>query len=353
MENSASSFDYRTYLRQVEEIIKEVFIYNGFAPDGQAVECLRQSQIEEYQPDLSFEKNGKIVMVEILVSNSIYAPVDHVYGTYNTILDCVLGCSKEVIPIIVSTGIISEQLRNSLMNGAGISNLCIIDIQNLLFMVQSNELLRNKLVTILPFSIDEIIPEKVDWEWSSRADGEVCLDYEELINRIKNWNPAEQSSQEYERLCVEVLQVLFADDLALWFTQQQSDEGLFRFDLICKITNGNSQEFWHMMEHYFRSKYIVFEFKNYSDKITQKEVFTTVKYLYVKALRRVALLISTNGSDDHAEKAIRGILRDEGKLIISLGNQDLIEMLQMKRENYNPSDYLSNKLDLLLIDLEK
>ena len=65
------------------------------------------------------------------------------------------------------------------------------------------------------------------------------------------------------------------------------------------------------------------------------------------------VLPPTKGTDKNADKAIRGILREEGKLIISLSNEELIQMLMLRENNDIPSDYLSNKLDQLLIDLEK
>lgn len=43
------------------------------------------------------------------------------------------------------------------------------------------------------------------------------------------------------------------------------------------------------------SRYVIFEFKKYSEKITQKEVITTERYLYPSALRTVAILISPKG----------------------------------------------------------
>ena len=146
---------------------------------------------------------------------------------------------------------------------------------------------------------------------------------------------------------------LFAEDLTLWREQARSDAGLFRFDLICKIRRESNKDFWEMAERYFNSKYVIFEFKNYSDKVTQKEIFTTVRYLYTKALRGIAIIVSPHGTDTNANKAIRGVLRDEGKLIISLTNDELVRMLQMKEDGEEPTDYLSDKLDELLIDLEK
>ena len=161
------------------------------------------------------------------------------------------------------------------------------------------------------------------------------------------------SSSQYEKLCTRTLMRLFAEDLTLWREQARSDAGLFRFDLICKIRRESNKDFWEMAERYFNSKYVIFEFKNYSDKVTQKEIFTTVRYLYTKALRGIAIIVSPHGTDTNANKAIRGVLRDEGKLIISLTNDELVRMLQMKEDGEEPTDYLSDKLDELLIDLEK
>lgn len=176
----------------------------------------------------------------------------------------------------------------------------------------------------------------------------------QLKKDVQNWKGGkETSSASYEKLCTRTLMRLFAEDLTLWREQAKSNEALFRFDLICKIKRDNHKDFWEMAERYFGSKYIIFEFKNYSGRVTQKEVYTTVRYLYTKAMRGVAILISPNGMDTNAGKAIRGVLRDEGKLILSLTNEDLIHMLQMKEYGEDPADYLSDKLDELLIDLEK
>ena len=175
-----------------------------------------------------------------------------------------------------------------------------------------------------------------------------------LKRELNSWKGGKQSkSSDYEKLCTRTLMRLFADDLTLWKEQARSNDDLFRFDLICKIKRDNHKDFWEMAERYFSSKYIIFEFKNYSGKVTQKEVYTTVRYLYTKAMRGVAIIISPNGMDENAEKAVRGVLRDEGKLILSLTDAELVEMLRMKKYGEDPADFLSDKLDALLIDLEK
>ena len=107
-------------------------------------------------------------------------------------------------------------------------------------------------------------------------------------------------ARSYEVLCRKLLENVFSEDLALWSEQQKSNNDLYRFDLLCRIKDENQKTFWSILERYFRSKYVIFEFKNYKEPITQKEVSTTEKYLYVKALRSVGIIIAAHGYDERA-----------------------------------------------------
>lgn len=139
----------------------------------------------------------------------------------------------------------------------------------------------------------------------------------------------------------------------MWSEQQKSNNDLYRFDLLCRIKDENQKTFWSILERYFRSKYVIFEFKNYKEPITQKEVYTTEKYLYAKALRSVGIIIAAHGYDEHAYWAAKGCLRENGKLIILLDTEDLIKMNKMKLDLEDPSTYLLDKLDEILSELEK
>jgi len=93
--------------------------------------------------------------------------------------------------------------------------------------------------------------------------------------------------------------------------------------------------------------------KNHSEKISQKEIYTTEKYLYEKALQRVAIIISGKGADENALAAVRGSLRESGKLILCLSDRDILEMIEIKERNEQPTEaFLSAMLDDLLIHLE-
>ena len=334
-----------------EKIVSEIFKDIGYV-----VEQEKHSDTgHDLLADLLAKKDGICYVIEVKAFRASHVHPGLIFDAARKLRNYVahgyfLG-EWRVIPAIVVLGIIDDRIPDALKIFH--PEFQVLDIRNLLYMVEGNESLKNRLVSLLPFSVEGVHPEKPNIGITIRHDEEPKDIWEEYIDRLRKWDPKSEKSESYEALCCDILQNIFADDLTKWQTQKSSNDGLFRFDAIAKIKRGNNKEFWETSERYYNSKYVVFEYKNYSDKITQAQVYTTVRYLYATALRRVAILISTNGADDHANVAIRGILRDEGKLIIALSNEDLIAMLGMKQRKEEPADYLSDKLDELLIDLEK
>jgi hypothetical protein len=102
------------------------------------------------------------------------------------------------------------------------------------------------------------------------------------------------------------------------------------------------------LAHDFRSRYLIFEFKNYSGRIGQAEVYSTEKYLFTTALRSVAILIARSGWDAGASRAAAGALRESGKLILFVSLDELCEMLHAADRNEEPEIMLYRKLDDLL-----
>lgn len=260
-----------------------------------------------------------------------------------------------ILLLIVGNIVDFEQISKEM----GLENVEILDISNILYLVKNNDALREELISILDYSTQDILPKKTESELFNRLPKNVIESNNTIVykNKLNSWEPQKQNNtfSDYENLCMDVLKTLFNDELTLWKLQQKSNADLYRFDLICKIKSGEIDGFWKIISDYFNTKYVIFEFKNYSKKITQKEIYTTEKYLYAKALRSVAIIISPYGEDENSKKAINGTLRENGKLILSLTNNDLVKMLEIFENNEDilPSDYLNEMLDDLLINLEK
>lgn len=323
----------------------ESIIFHIFQKQGYTVNIIAHESSVSY--DLKVDKGTSHFAIEIKLWDDTSIRENILIKTANQLIQ---NAKKEHrIPILIIVNTIPQKFKNLLST---FDEIKLIDFPNLLFMTQNDLKLRDSLISVLNYSITDLQPIKPKIPWDSNIKDEET-DISDLITAVESWDSQNKYWTEYEELCYKVLHKLFSNDLTLWKRQQFSNDQLFRFDLICKIKNRNTKEFWKIAEEYFKSKYIVFEFKSNKDQITQQEIFTTGKYLYSKALRSVAIIISANGMDQHAKKAIHGIFREEGKLIINLSNNDMIEMLKNKLDSTDPADILSTKLDEMLIDLEK
>lgn len=330
-----------------EEIVANIFKNHNFTTKS-------TEQTRDNQYDILATLNDIDYIIEVKFSRTKRIPSTTLFDVacrLKMISDSKGDISNPSVPILVVGTTLLADLRKRIED----IGVIVIDIQNLLFLVQDNEALKSELLSILDFSVNDILPKEPSTQIfnqqrepldTPKTQGEL------LKERISNWDNSNGNTQ-YEDLCYETLNYLFDNELSLWHRQQTSNSELYRFDLICKIKDGDVSGLWSTIFQCFNSKYIIFEFKNYTDKITQKEIYTTDKYLYLKALRGVAILVSCKGASTNANRAIRGTLRENGKLILSISNLDLLEMIDIKLNKGIPADYLYSKFDELLIDLEK
>lgn len=338
---------YYYYFYELENAIKEILTYSGYD-----VSDFNNIAVTKPVVDWLIKKDGATYSAVIKGSQSIDASLQMIMASINELTKWWMknGVEANYIPLLIVGGVVKDDVKRKIKANPLTHMIEIWDIRDLLELVRDNIELRKYFVGVLPFSIDQDL--LIGDQSIIQSDSETQV-LDSLIKQVELWVSPKDKGKTYEKLCEDVLNALFYDDLTKWSKQQPSDGGLFRFDLICKIKNEHNRDFWSMAERFFQTKYIVFEFKDYNEPVTQREVFTTVKYLYPKALRGIAILISATGIDEHGMKAIKGILRDEGKLIIALDNKDLVEMLKLKKKHNPPADYLSDKLDALLIELEK
>lgn len=325
-------------MNNINNYMLENYIEKVFREAGYLVQSENDRDRSKYV-DIVVEKELTKYCVEIKFSKIIESGVQRI---------CDIAKAYKMIPILITFQNIKEEKRDYYYKEY--PELILIDIKNLLYTVKDDPKLYNELVAMLPYSIDNIEPQKGFINLDSIQHDDYTSS---LIKEIKLCRSGKLSFVTYEELCCELLKNIFSVDLALWRSQQKSNKDLYRFDLLCRIKDGNQKTFWSILERYFNSKYIIFEFKNYSKPITQKEIYTTERYLYSTALRGVAIVIAANGYEENAYWAAKGSLRENGKLIMLFNTEDLIAMNKMKMEQEDPANYLLNKLDDLLLELEK
>lgn len=324
--------------QKAEEFVEQLFLDNGYTVQ-------REMIVGKIKIDFLAEKDKKKYVIEVKRGDFDSSKINYIA---NMLDECTKGTNY--IPILVlfsrRSGIIKERLVSNY-------NINVIDISNLLYLVSNNQKMKDKLINLLDFSTESIIEKELDFNIDLKQYKKCMKSNYGYIEKLEAIIAGKKNAQQYEKFCIDILKYLFNDTLSLWEEQQKSNDDLFRFDLICKIKNNINNEFFNTIENYFSSKYIIFEFKNYIEEITQREVYTTEKYLYKTALRTVAILLTRNGVDKNGIKAIKGTLRENGKLIIVLDDSDIKQMVYAKEHGEDYIEILINKLDKMLVSLEK
>ncbi len=201
--------------------------------------------------------------------------------------------------------------------------------------------------------LDDLVHSRVAEE-TAQIDDENAVKKEldsfaqKLADHIKK---DELSPKQYELLCMDVCKLLFSPDLYEFKRQAKTTDGGNQFDFICRIQAGN--EFWDGVRNDFRTKAIIFECKNYSEKIGPDQIYSTERYLFAGALRTVCLLISRLGADEYAMRAAQGAMRESGKLIVLLSNSDLIEMLKLKPQDGAVENFLDKRIWDFIVSLPR
>lgn len=177
------------------------------------------------------------------------------------------------------------------------------------------------------------------------------LEGENLLFDLKSIPIGRKGAYAFESWCIDVLKYLFGEYLTGWHEQSETIDGLNRRDLVCRVKGNSEAEIWELILDTLRSRYVVFEFKNYTDELSQREIITTERYLYPTALRNCAFILSREGTSKNAKSVIQGAMREHGKLIISLDYEDISKMLKGKDNGEDPNVYLFEKVDEFLIGL--
>jgi site-specific DNA-cytosine methylase len=327
------------------EDLLECLVESYLANMASMSEIERHPRIKNQVVDFALHLGNRNLYFEVKYYRGSVAPTSRV----KAVCASLSPLKEDGLPILILANEIPQSVKQQCLEQFGVS---IWDVGNLLWYFNQLAEIKNEFVALLDYSTEHIEPQPPEPDIIQKVPIEEKheLSWEEKLDDIA---PGLEKFKEYEEVCVDILKYILGDYLTLWKTQESTTGGLYRFDLCCKIKNGTNQDFFDTIKHNFNTKYIVFEFKNYDKKISQKEIYTTEKYLYENALRKVAILITRSGADEHALQAVRGSLREAGKLILCLSDNNLLEMIDIKMRGEEPADFLGAMLDNILVHLEK
>lgn len=263
-------------------------------------------------------------------------------------------------PLFIASCTISAEQRAFLK---GENDLDILDGEDLIYLASNSPDLQEKLYALLEISPDTTAkspsPDAYIFDWrqdslrppSNLTRKTKIKEGERLARELRNIPTGKSGWRKYENQCIKILKFLFEDNLTGWHPQLSSSDGLNRYDYVCRVVP--TTEFWSLLSKSLQSRYVVFEFKNYEEPIKQGQILTTEKYLLERALRKTAIVMSRKGASEGALKMSQGAMRESGKLLITLSDEQVIEMLNKKDNGSDPSDYLFGIVDNFLLTLPR
>lgn len=262
---------------------------------------------------------------------------------------------EKVLFILVVPYEIDEKIQNEIYEQ---SNVIVWSINNLIYLCEEEKKLLDLLASYIPYSLlnlESRKPQEIE-----RKKEPIIIKKEEhpsitekYLRKLKKCKAGKKNGAaiDYEKICTEIIYYLFKTEFFKFSEQHHTDDEMFRMDLICSLKG--TTEFWNFLITFYNTKFVVFEYKNYSKPISQNLIYITEKYLFSAALRNVAFIVSRKGFDKNAKKAALDCLKENGKLIISLNDEDLIKMVSMKENGEEPSDYLLDIIEDILMSVSK
>jgi hypothetical protein len=346
---------YQTY-KEFEDFVAALFTAEGF-------EVAREIQLSpQARADLMISSsNGKTAVIEVrlfqtkIISASNLLQIAAQVELYQRL-------AQATKAMIVVSGEVPQEVREALKK---LTEAIIYDIGTLAFLVLKHPRLLEQFEAItrqsLPFSeafepkpseanithdLSETRPTTIRRTLEIKTEkGRI------LCEEIKATKSGRVHAKQFEAKIIDALKYIFEEDLTAWAPQKATDNKISYYDVIARVAS--KHDFWNAVATQFRSRYIVFEFKNYLGKIKQGQIYTTEKYLFGTALRSTAIVISRKGGDPNALAACRGALRENGKLIVNLDLNDLCSMLHRRDRGEDHNSVLADRVDEMLMSLER
>ncbi|MEY2792529.1 MAG: hypothetical protein RJA76_521 [Bacteroidota bacterium] len=155
-------------------------------------------------------------------------------------------------------------------------------------------------------------------------------------NKNNDWS-------KYQNHIEKVLDYLFGADLSSPITEHSDHFKINRRDFI--LRNYAETGFWAHLRNRYLADYIVLDAKNYTKKVTKKEVLQIANYLKVHGAGLFGVIISRNGGNNGCYYTCREVWAMDKKLIIVLTDEDLIKMIISKSANNNPEEIIRQKIE--------
>ncbi|WP_449221427.1 hypothetical protein [Tistrella mobilis] len=173
-----------------------------------------------------------------------------------------------------------------------------------------------------------------------------------LRAQLKTCQPGMTGWKAFEDACIATLTYLFVPPLSPPHIQTRSYSGVDRRDAIFPNRNHEGPGNWTHLFKELGARMVPFEFKNYDTSTIGKDEVNQIRNYLTKPMGKLAVLC-TNKKPSHAAYIKRNtIFSEDGKVIIFITTDELIEMIAIKERGDDPSNLIMDLVELFYIQHE-
>jgi len=163
-----------------------------------------------------------------------------------------------------------------------------------------------------------------------------------LISSLKNIKPGKSDWSIYQQTIFDILEYLFCPPLEIPHYELADLDSRNRRDII--FGNDSEDTFWKSIREIYQGHYIVVDAKNYSKKLAKRPIVDITHYLKPYGCGMFGIIVCRMGSGGASDHAIKEQWIGNKKMVVVLSDEDLIEMLEIKKNGGNPVEIIKRKV---------
>lgn len=170
--------------------------------------------------------------------------------------------------------------------------------------------------------------------------------YNEFKQRLAACPSGREHFDEYEKLGTELWQYIFGDKLGAPKVQRTTSDRVQRRDSL--FPNLRKSSFFDRVFIRFNADFIIVDFKNYGDEVNS-DVIEVVSHYANRALGNFVIAVTRKGGGSAAGAGQVRVLKDRNIAVLTVSDDQMLEMIARKERGEEPEDVLADLLDELLI----
>jgi hypothetical protein len=167
--------------------------------------------------------------------------------------------------------------------------------------------------------------------------------HDEMRSRLQSMPCGRTHWSAYQKLCADILRYLFHPPLEQPLYENPNATGVNRRDIV--LPNYATSGFWQFLREEYQADFIVIDTKNNCGGITKPHVLQIANYLSEPGAGLFGVILTRRDEDRAAFATRREQWINHRKMVLVVGDVDLIQMMDSKASGGSAEEVLLKKLE--------